>query len=76
LNILQKTSDEINVAASFRFYTCPYLPWIPVIEPDFGQERFFLDEPNTLIRSGNFSRVPIFTGITTDEFISPVVSKY
>ncbi|XP_070498764.1 uncharacterized protein [Chironomus tepperi] len=70
----EKTSEEINVAASFNFYTCPVMPWIPVIEPDFGQERFFLDDPNALIKSGNFARVPIFTGITTDEFISPVVT--
>ncbi|KAL7039244.1 hypothetical protein ACKWTF_009843 [Chironomus riparius] len=70
----ERTSQEINVAASFDFYTCPVLPWIPVIEPDFGQDRFFLDDPNSLIRSGNFIRVPILTGITTDEFMSPVAT--
>jgi acetylcholinesterase len=49
------------------------MPFIPVLEPDFGQERFFVAEPNDLFKSGNFSRVPLLIGITTDEFISPAM---
>lgn len=51
------------------------MEWLPVIEPDFGQERFFKDDPNELFRKGNFSKVPSMIGITTDEFISTSYSK-
>lgn len=51
------------------------MPWLPVVEHDFGQERFFTDDPNNLFKSGKFNKVPVIVGITTDEFISPVVRK-
>lgn len=50
--------------------------WAPVVERDFGQERFLTDEPNTLLQSGNFSKVNVMVGITADEFISPVRSEF
>lgn len=36
-------------------------------EPDLGQERFLTDDPPTLFSSGNFSRVPMIIGRTSDE---------
>ncbi|XP_018321730.1 esterase FE4-like isoform X2 [Agrilus planipennis] len=46
----------------------PILIWEPVIEPDFGQERFLTDLPLKLVAEGNFENVPLMTGVTTDEF--------
>lgn len=51
------------------------MPWLPVVEHDFGQERFFADDPNNLFKSGKFNKVPVIVGITTDEFISPVARE-
>jgi hypothetical protein len=52
------------------------MPWVPVIEPDFGQERFLIEDPNVSFRNGNFSKVPVIIGITAGEFIEPVACKY
>ncbi|XP_025833114.1 uncharacterized protein LOC108734580 [Agrilus planipennis] len=46
----------------------PILIWEPVIEPDFGQERFLTDLPLKLAVEGNFENVPFMAGITTEEF--------
>lgn len=50
----------------------PTVIWYPVVEPDFGQERFLTEDPAKLFASGNFSRVPIITGVTQDEFAGAV----
>lgn len=50
------------------------MPWLPVVET-IGTERFLTDEPNDLYRNGNFSNVNVLTGVTADEFISPVACK-
>lgn len=47
-----------------------------MVEPDFGQERFLVEDPIELTRTGNFAKVPILIGRTTDEFINLVPSKY
>lgn len=57
------------------FFECPYLNWMPVIEHDYGQERYLTAEPNDLWRAGNFSKVNVMTGVTADEFIQPVAGK-
>jgi carboxylesterase type B len=44
------------------------LIWSPVIEEDFGQERFLSDHPINLIESGEFEHVPVVIGVTKDEF--------
>jgi carboxylesterase type B len=49
---------------------CNILIWFPVIENDFGQERFLTDDPSKLFQSGEFHRVPIIAGVVRDEFIS------
>lgn len=45
------------------------MTWFPVIEEDFGQERFLIDQPVELFSKGNFSRVPLIIGRTQDEFL-------
>lgn len=46
----------------------PILIWTPVVEPDFGQERFLTDNPTRLFRLGRFHKVPIIAGVTELEF--------
>lgn len=53
----------------------PILLWMPVVEPDFGQERFLTDDPNKLFLSGRFHRVPVMAGITEYEFLSPAIGE-
>lgn len=49
----------------------PILKYFPVIEGDFGQERFLIEDPKVSFATGNFNKVPIITGITRDEFVGP-----
>lgn len=37
------------------------------VEKDLGHERFLTDDPSTLFSSGNFSRVPMIIGRTSEE---------
>lgn len=57
----------------FKFLGNPILLWQPVIEPNFGQERFLTHEPTELFQAGKFMKVPIIAGITKDEFAGPAV---
>lgn len=54
----------------------PVLLWKPVIEPDFGQERFLAQDPTLSFQSGRFQRVPVLGGITKDEFVNPAIGKF
>lgn len=54
----------------------PVLLWKPVVELDFGQERFLTDDPSVLFSLGRFERVPILSGITKYEFLYPAISEY
>ena len=62
----------------FHFFYCkrglPIVVWGPVIENDFGQEMFLIDDPIKLFLEGNFSRVPVIAGMTENEFIDPAQS--
>lgn len=53
----------------------PILVWMPVVEPDFGQERFLTEDPAISFKKGNFARVPILAGIAKYEFLHPAISK-
>ncbi|EDW88660.1 juvenile hormone esterase [Drosophila yakuba] len=52
----------------------PLILWKPVIEPDFGQERFLVEEPIRSYQNDDFMKVPIITGMTKDEFVGPALS--
>ncbi|KAK9883514.1 hypothetical protein WA026_001690 [Henosepilachna vigintioctopunctata] len=56
-----------------EFGTEPVLIWKPVIEGDFGQERFLTHHPVNLVRDGKFEKLPIMSGITADEFAGRAV---
>ncbi|KAG5884814.1 hypothetical protein JTB14_012022 [Gonioctena quinquepunctata] len=47
----------------------PILRWSPVIEGDFGQQRFLHDDPTKLIKAGQFQNVPFMVGQTEDELL-------
>lgn len=53
----------------------PVLLWLPVVELDFGQERFLSDDPSVLFSLGRFERVPVLSGITKYEFLYPAISE-
>lgn len=53
----------------------PLILWKPVIEPDFGQERFLIEEPIRSYQNDDFMKVPIITGMTKDEFVGPALCK-
>lgn len=52
------------------------LYWGPTAEGEFGQERFLEDHPLKLATSGQFTKVPFLSGITTDEFADKAFSEY
>jgi len=54
----------------------PLILWKPVIEPDFGQERFLVEDPRKSYQNDDFMKVPIITGMTKDEFVGPALCKY
>lgn len=41
--------------------------WSPVIEDDFGQERFLTAHPVHCLLNDDFVKVPVMSGLTTDE---------
>lgn len=53
----------------------PIILFKPVIEPDFGQERFLTQDPNCLLKNGHFPKVEILTGFTEYEFLNPAICK-
>lgn len=54
----------------------PIILWKPVIEPDFGQERFLVEDPTISFQKGNFMRIPVMAGIAKYEFLHPAISKF
>ena len=65
-----KTADELGDSQPkfVEFGDDPIYIWKPVVEGDFGQERFLTGHPIELVEKGEFEKVPIVVGTTTDEF--------
>uniref|UniRef100_A0A2A4K1B6 Carboxylesterase type B domain-containing protein n=2 Tax=Heliothis virescens TaxID=7102 RepID=A0A2A4K1B6_HELVI len=67
-----KTKSWKEIAGSmlgfFEFGYDPLSLWRPVVEPDFGQERFLVEEPMVSIREGRMHSVPFIISQTTGEF--------
>lgn len=59
-----------------EYWGNPIILWKPVIESDFGQERFLTVDPTELFKKGDFMRVPILTGINKHEFLHPAISEF
>ncbi|KAK4874274.1 hypothetical protein RN001_013634 [Aquatica leii] len=81
INCLKKVpaSNLGNSLEKFRvFGNDPQFFWQFVVEADFGQERFLVEDPLVTIQKGDVADVPIMTGITYDELIFlayPIVSN-
>jgi carboxylesterase type B len=58
-----------------KYSSCEIRTWLPVIEPDFGQERFLTDEPAELFKRGEFSKVPVIIGRSENEFANVAASE-
>lgn len=71
----QKPALELVSAELVDFPECKIGSWEPVIEPNFGQERFLTDDPMKLFRSGAFAKVNVLAGVTADEFLEMVPCK-
>lgn len=66
-----KTAEEFanSLPQFFEWHGDPILVWTPVIEPEVnGVERFLHDDPEKLIKEGNFTQVPFIGGSNKDEF--------
>lgn len=62
-----------SLAQMFTISWNPVLLWKPVIEPDFGQERFLDRDPTEAFLKGDFMKIPVIAGVTKDEFAGPAV---
>ncbi|XP_072946248.1 carboxylic ester hydrolase-like [Epargyreus clarus] len=67
-----KTKDWRDIGRSRPIYNefgfDPLGIYTPVVEPDFGQERFLPIQPMDAIRENKMHAVPFIIGTTTDEF--------
>lgn len=68
--------DAVELAISWqRIYdfaeSSPIIPFTAVIERDFGQDRFLVEDPTVLFQMGRFEQVPVMTGITKNELLFP-----
>lgn len=52
----------------FEYAGKPIYNWMPVVEPDFGQERFIAEDPYKIMEKGAINKVPLIIGITQYEF--------
>lgn len=69
---LRKIDGEIigNTSNDFKeFDGKPIVIWYPVVELDFGQERFLTEDPKISFSNGQFSKVPLIAGMTQNEFV-------
>ncbi|CAH1958125.1 unnamed protein product [Acanthoscelides obtectus] len=57
-----------SLSQFYEFGSDPILIWYPVIEEDFGQQRYLTEHPMRSIINGNFQNVPLITGQTEFEF--------
>lgn len=71
----KKPAIDIVSAEVRDFPECVLSAWFPIIEPNLGQAQFLADDPAELFRTGNFHKVPVVIGRSTDEFVNPVIRK-
>lgn len=74
----QKHSADIGNSMTMLFeygVGNPIIVWKPVIEPDFGQERFLVEDPTESFRNGNFAKVPIIARTTQYEILNPAIGR-
>lgn len=72
----QRNSADIGNSMTMMFeygIGNPIIMWKPVIESDFGQERFLVEDPTESFRKGNFAKVPIIAGTTQYELLHSAI---
>ncbi|XP_045447647.1 venom carboxylesterase-6-like [Melitaea cinxia] len=57
-----------SVSQFYEFGFDPLSIWVPVLEKDFGQERFLSIDPVTAVKEGKMHAIPYIVSQTTDEF--------
>nr|XP_034826278.1 venom carboxylesterase-6-like isoform X1 [Maniola hyperantus] len=62
----RELGDSLDGFSEFAYD--PIMIWWPVVEKDYGQERFLTMEPLDAIRQGKMHAVPHIISQTTDEF--------
>lgn len=69
--LMRKSAKELieSQHALYEIFKCPTLTWMYVLEPDFGQERLFVEEPYESMLKGDYMKIPIIIGITRDELV-------
>uniref|UniRef100_A0A0A1XAI2 Carboxylic ester hydrolase n=1 Tax=Zeugodacus cucurbitae TaxID=28588 RepID=A0A0A1XAI2_ZEUCU len=80
LNCLQKFNGN-EIAATLRSLFAfgndnPIYIYLPVVERDFGQDRFLTENPFDSLNRGEFSKVPILIGFTSGEFCQSAVDIF
>lgn len=75
LLVLQQKSPLDIVNVDVKAYQCEMMTWFMVVEDDFGQERFFSEDPVKQLDGGNFTKVPMLLGRTEVEFVDVVQGK-
>lgn len=73
-----KSAEELgrSVDGLREFGKDPVILWTPVVEQNFGQQRFLSSHPVKLLQKGEFAKVPVMTGVTTEEYASSAFSKH
>lgn len=64
------------IKCSQEFGFDPLSIWVPVLEKDFGQERFLSIDPVTAVKEGKMHAIPYIVSQTTDEFYWKAFSKF
>lgn len=72
----QKSAEDIINVAYTDGPFCTSISWRPVIEPNFGQERFLTEDPNDSFRDGRFPNIPVIAGITANEFADRTIGNF
>ncbi|KAK5641593.1 hypothetical protein RI129_010140 [Pyrocoelia pectoralis] len=73
-----KSAEEIGDSLNgFKeFGSDPVIIWNTVIELDFGQERFLTEHPIRSVLKGKFQKVPVMTGVTTEEMSNRAIDVF
>lgn len=54
----------------------PNRPFRPVIEKDFGQQRYLTEDPTMSFQLCQFEKVPVLAGVTRYEKLSHALGEY
>lgn len=73
---LKSKSTKEYVDTVYATFTLGRSPWGPVVEGDFGQERYLSEQPVDSLLRGDYMRVSLMTGVTKDELAESAVGIF